>query len=65
MPLVYSIKVTAKQAARRGAKSALIEEHLAGGDCLNFGCVPSKVTSNAPTSMPRSLPLELPTHPPQ
>lgn len=34
--------VTAKQAARRGAKSAMISEHLAGGDCLNVGCVPSK-----------------------
>lgn len=34
--------VVAKQSARRGAKSALIEEHLAGGDCLNVGCVPSK-----------------------
>jgi len=34
--------VSAKQSARRGAKSALIEKHLAGGDCLNIGCVPSK-----------------------
>jgi len=34
--------VTAKQSARRGGKSALIEDHLAGGDCLNVGCVPSK-----------------------
>merc|ERR1719375_762125 len=34
--------VSAKQSARRGAKSALIERHLAGGDCLNAGCVPSK-----------------------
>lgn len=34
--------VSAKQSARRGAKSALIERHLAGGDCLNIGCVPSK-----------------------
>lgn len=34
--------VSAKQSARRGAKSALIEQHLAGGDCLNVGCVPSK-----------------------
>ena len=34
--------VTAKQAARRGARSAMISEHLAGGDCLNVGCVPSK-----------------------
>lgn len=34
--------VSSKQSARRGAKSALISEHLAGGDCLNVGCVPSK-----------------------
>jgi len=34
--------VSAKQAARRGAKVAFISEHLAGGDCLNVGCVPSK-----------------------
>ncbi|KAJ1636898.1 mercuric reductase, partial [Pavlovales sp. CCMP2436] len=34
--------ISAKQAARRGARSALIEKHLAGGDCLNVGCVPSK-----------------------
>ena len=34
--------VTSKQAARRGARSAMISEHLAGGDCLNVGCVPSK-----------------------
>ncbi|MBW4595212.1 MAG: mercuric reductase [Brasilonema angustatum HA4187-MV1] len=25
-----------------GLKVALIEKHLMGGDCLNFGCVPSK-----------------------
>ena len=34
--------VSAKQSARRGARSAMISEHLAGGDCLNVGCVPSK-----------------------
>ena len=35
--------VSAKQAARRGVKRvAMISEHLAGGDCLNVGCVPSK-----------------------
>jgi pyruvate/2-oxoglutarate dehydrogenase complex dihydrolipoamide dehydrogenase (E3) component len=34
--------VSAKQSARRGAKSAMISQHLAGGDCLNVGCVPSK-----------------------
>lgn len=34
--------VTAAASAGVGAKVALIEEHLMGGDCLNFGCVPSK-----------------------
>lgn len=34
--------VTAIIAAGLGAKVALIERHLMGGDCLNVGCVPSK-----------------------
>lgn len=34
--------VTAAGAAGLGAKVALVEKHLMGGDCLNFGCVPSK-----------------------
>jgi pyruvate/2-oxoglutarate dehydrogenase complex dihydrolipoamide dehydrogenase (E3) component len=34
--------VTAAGAAGLGAKIALIERHLLGGDCLNYGCVPSK-----------------------
>ena len=34
--------VTAAIAAGLGAKVALIEKHLMGGDCLNVGCVPSK-----------------------
>ena len=34
--------VTAAGAAGLGAKVALIEKHLTGGDCLNVGCVPSK-----------------------
>lgn len=34
--------VTAVIAAGVGAKVALIERHLMGGDCLNVGCVPSK-----------------------
>ena len=34
--------VTAVIAAGVGAKVALIECHLMGGDCLNVGCVPSK-----------------------
>ncbi len=34
--------VTAAGAAGLGARVALIERHLMGGDCLNVGCVPSK-----------------------
>ncbi len=34
--------VSAAGAAGLGAKVALIESHLMGGDCLNVGCVPSK-----------------------
>lgn len=34
--------ITAVIAAGVGAKVALIEKHLMGGDCLNVGCVPSK-----------------------
>lgn len=29
-------------AAQLGAKTALVEKHVMGGDCLNTGCVPSK-----------------------
>src|SRR5258705_4883582 len=34
--------VCAAGAAGLGARVALIERHLMGGDCLNVGCVPSK-----------------------
>jgi len=34
--------ITAAGAVGLGAKVALIERHLIGGDCLNVGCVPSK-----------------------
>ncbi len=34
--------VTAAGAAGVGARVAIVEEHLMGGDCLNVGCVPSK-----------------------
>lgn len=39
--------VTAAGAAGLGAKVALIERHLLGGDCLNVGCVPSKALIRA------------------
>jgi pyruvate/2-oxoglutarate dehydrogenase complex dihydrolipoamide dehydrogenase (E3) component len=34
--------VTAAGAATLGARVAIIEREFMGGDCLNFGCVPSK-----------------------
>jgi pyruvate/2-oxoglutarate dehydrogenase complex dihydrolipoamide dehydrogenase (E3) component len=39
--------VSAIGAAGLGAKVALVEKHLLGGDCLNFGCVPSKALISA------------------
>jgi pyruvate/2-oxoglutarate dehydrogenase complex dihydrolipoamide dehydrogenase (E3) component len=39
--------VTAAGAAGLGAKVALIERELTGGDCLNYGCVPSKALLRA------------------
>lgn len=39
--------VTAAGAAGLGAKVALVERHLMGGDCLNYGCVPSKAILRA------------------
>jgi pyruvate/2-oxoglutarate dehydrogenase complex dihydrolipoamide dehydrogenase (E3) component len=34
--------VAAAGAAALGAKTCLVENHLMGGDCLNYGCIPSK-----------------------
>ena len=34
--------VSAVGAAGLGARVAIVERHLMGGDCLNVGCVPSK-----------------------
>ena len=39
--------VCAAGAAGLGARVALIEQHLLGGDCLNTGCVPSKALIRA------------------
>ncbi|MBW1877427.1 MAG: FAD-dependent oxidoreductase, partial [Deltaproteobacteria bacterium] len=40
--------VAALGTAALGGRVALVEKHLLGGDCLNFGCVPSKgVIANA------------------
>src|SRR5262249_3781955 len=39
--------VSAAAAAGLGAKVALVERQLLGGDCLNVGCVPSKAVLRA------------------
>ncbi|MBI5201580.1 MAG: mercuric reductase [Elusimicrobia bacterium] len=39
--------VAASGAAGLGAKVALVEKRMLGGDCLNFGCVPSKALVRA------------------
>ena len=43
--------VTASGAAGVGAKVALIERGLMGGDCLNVGCIPSKAIISAARAM--------------
>ncbi len=44
--------VTAAGAAGLGAKVALVERKLMGGDCLNVGCVPSKGIIAAARAVP-------------
>ena len=39
--------VAAAAGAALGARVALVEKHLMGGDCLNVGCVPSKALIRA------------------
>jgi pyruvate/2-oxoglutarate dehydrogenase complex dihydrolipoamide dehydrogenase (E3) component/uncharacterized membrane protein YdjX (TVP38/TMEM64 family) len=43
--------VTSYIAAAVKAKVTLVEKHLMGGDCLNFGCVPSKALIKTATLM--------------
>ena len=43
--------VVAAGAAGLGAKVALVERHLLGGDCLNYGCVPSKALIRSTKAM--------------
>ena len=43
--------VSAIGAAGLGARVALVERHLMGGDCLNFGCVPSKALIRCATAV--------------
>ena len=47
--------VTAAGAAGLGAKVALIERGLMGGDCLNTGCVPSKAIIRSARAIHRIL----------
>ncbi|MGH7140938.1 MAG: mercuric reductase [Pirellulales bacterium] len=39
--------ISALGTAALGGRAALIERHLLGGDCLNYGCVPSKALLRA------------------
>ncbi|MBX7165309.1 MAG: mercuric reductase [Pirellulales bacterium] len=39
--------ISALGAAGLGGRAALVEKHLLGGDCLNYGCVPSKALIRA------------------
>ncbi len=43
--------VSSALAAGLGAKAAIVERHLMGGDCLNYGCVPSKAVIRAARSV--------------
>ena len=45
--------VVAAGAAQMGAQVVLLEPHKMGGDCLNYGCVPSKALLAAAASYPR------------
>ena len=42
--------IAAAGAAGLGARVALVERHLMGGDCLNYGCVPSKALLRCATA---------------
>ncbi|MFQ5527999.1 MAG: mercuric reductase [Thermoanaerobaculia bacterium] len=46
--------VSAAGAAGLGARVALVEKKLMGGDCLNYGCVPSKALISAARSWRRA-----------
>ena len=57
--------VAAVGAAGLGARTALVERHLLGGDCLNVGCVPSKAlirAARAAGELRRAAPLGVLAH---
>ncbi len=47
--------VAAAGAAQLGARTALIEKGLMGGDCLNYGCIPSKSLIRCATALDDTL----------
>ncbi|MFQ3650842.1 MAG: mercuric reductase [Gemmataceae bacterium] len=51
--------VCAAGAAGLGARVALIERHLLGGDCLNAGCVPSKSLLASARQSPHDFPAAM------
>src|SRR5258708_37103511 len=54
--------VSAAGGGALGAKVALIERHLMGGDCTNYGCVPSKAvihSARAPYAIREALSLRI------
>ena len=55
--------VTAAGAAGLGARVALVERDLLGGDCLNVGCVPSKAVIRSSRSWPSSRRRRMPPTP--
>jgi pyruvate/2-oxoglutarate dehydrogenase complex dihydrolipoamide dehydrogenase (E3) component len=60
--------ITSLVASSLGARVALVERHLMGGDCLNVGCVPSKAVIRAAhllheTRIARGLGLGVPGEP--
>lgn len=60
--------VCAVGAAGLGARVALVERHLLGGDCLNTGCVPSKAlirSARAIGEIDRARQLGVTTSPPE
>ena len=56
--------IAAAGAASLGARVALVERHLMGRDCLNYGCVPSKALLRCATAWAEAVSythLTLPT----